>query len=341
LVRGALDAGATFLTGYPISPSSEIMHTWSKLCLKNSNLKFLQMEDEIASIHTAIGASLAGRKAFTATSGPGFSLMQEGLGLAFAMQVPLVVINSQRQGPSTGMPTIASQGDILQTQHGTHGDYMAIVFCPNSIKELYELTIQAFNAAEECKSPVILLSEAYTTNMHEEEDLSCFKCEIKERDLKPLTKGEKPRHFTGLTKKGEDVETFEAETYKTWIEERRGLISETAKNYSFFETKENKNAETLLISFGITSRIVEEIVDEDNRFSHFRPKTLFPILEKEIKKISGKYKNIVVVEMNEGQYASKIQEVLLRKVKKVRVIGAEPSKENILKEILNKDGNNE
>ena len=120
LVQGALKAGATFLTGYPITPSSEIMHLWSRLALKDENLKFLQMEDELASIHTAIGASLAGRKAFTATSGPGFSLMQEGIGLAFAMQVPLVVVNSQRQGPSTGMPTIASQGDVLQTQHGNH-----------------------------------------------------------------------------------------------------------------------------------------------------------------------------------------------------------------------------
>ncbi len=335
LVKGALKAGATFLAGYPISPSSEIMHMWSKLALKDDSLKFMQMEDEIASIHTVIGASLAGAKAFTATSGPGFTLMQEGLGLAFAMQVPLVVVNSQRQGPSTGMPTIASQGDVLQTQYGTHGDYMAIVFCPNSIKELYLLTIEAFNAAQECKSPVILLSEAYATNMHEEEDLGQLSFATTEVKQQPLTQGEKARHFTGLTQDGEDVETFKAGTYEKWIKERRGLIFETAKKYSFFETTKKENSKTLLISYGITSRIVEEIVEENENFSHFRPKRLFPVLEKELKEFAKDFEEIVVIEMNEGQYASKVQEVLLKKVKKVRVIGAEPSKEDILEKILN------
>ncbi len=335
LVKGALKAGATFLTGYPITPSSEIMHLWSKLSLKDDNLKFMQMEDEIASVHAAIGASLAGRKAFTATSGPGFTLMQEGLGLAFAMQVPLVVVNSQRQGPATGMPTIASQGDILQTQHGTHGDYMSIVFCPNSVKELYTLTIEAFNAAQECKSPVILLSEAYATNMHEEESFEGLETEKKETTLKPLTKDSYARHFTGLTQNESGVETFQAETYEKWIGERRNLIFATAKNYSFFETFKRENAKTLLISYGITSRIVEEIVEESSHFSHFRPKRLFPVLEKELKDFAKGYEDIVVIEMNEGQYASKVREILMKKVKKVRVIGADPSKEDILNKILN------
>ncbi len=335
LVKGALKAGATFLTGYPITPSSEIMHLWSKLSLKDENLKFMQMEDEIASIHTAIGASLAGRKAFTATSGPGFTLMQEGLGLAFAMQVPLVVVNSQRQGPSTGMPTIASQGDIIQTQHGPHGDYISIVFCPNSIKEIYQLTIEAFNASQECKSPVILLSEAYMTNMHEEENLETLETNVKETTLKPLTKDSHARHFTGLTQDENGVETFKAETYEKWIEERRNLILETAEKYPFFETKENESAKTLLISYGVTSRIVEDIVEENKNFSHFRPKRLFPVLEKELIDFAKNYENIVVVEMNEGQYASKVQEVLMKKVKRVRAIGADVSKEDILNKILN------
>jgi len=339
IVKGALKAGATFLTGYPITPSSEIMHLWSKLLMKDENLKFMQMEDEIASIHVAIGASLAGRKAFTATSGPGFSLMQEGLGSAFSMQVPLVVVNSQRQGPATGMPTIASQGDVLQTQHGTHGDYMSIVFCPNSIKELYLLTIDAFNATQECKSPVILLSEAYMTNMHEEEDLDSLEVQIQGSKLVPLTKDSTARHFTGLTQNQNGVETFKAETYEAWIGERRNLILETAEKYVFFETKRKQNSKTLLISYGITSRIVDEIVEESESFSHFRPKRLFPVLEKELKDFAKDFEEIVVIEMNEGQYASKVQEVLLRQVKKVRVIGAEPSKEDILEKILKKDGN--
>jgi 2-oxoglutarate/2-oxoacid ferredoxin oxidoreductase subunit alpha len=330
IFKGALKAGATFLSGYPITPSSEIMHSWVKR--KNKNLKFIQMEDEIGVIHTALGASLAGAKAFTATSGPGFSLMQEGLALGFTMQVPLVVINAQRQGPATGMPTIGSQGDVLQTQHGPHGDYTAIVFCPNSIKELYELTIQAFNAAEECSSPVILLTEGYTTNLREQEDLEKIKVEIQNRELKPLTKDKIARHFSGLTQNEKGVETFKAETYKNWIEKRRDLIFKIGKKYSFFEYTENKKAKTLLISYGITSRIVDEISKEEG-LAHFRPKTLFPMNEKVLKRISKDYENIVVVEMNEGQYAGKVQEKILKEVKKIRVIGAEPSKEDILKNI--------
>ena len=332
IVEAAKRVGATLLTGYPITPSSEIMHSWVKEKIKNKKLKFIQSEDEIAAIHTALGASLAGSKAFTATSGPGFSLMQEGLALGFAMQIPLVVINSQRQGPATGMPTIASQGDVLQTQHGPHGDYTSIVFCPNSIKELYELTIQAFNAAEECSSPVILLTEAYMTNLREQENLEKTKVEIKKRTLKPLTKDNTSRHFTGLTKNKDGVETFEAETYKNWIEERRNLIFKTGKKYSSFELTENKKQNTLLISYGITSRIVDEIVKE-NSYSHFRPKTLFPVNEKVLKRISKDYKNIIAIEMNEGQYAGKIQEKILKEVKRIRVLGAQPSKEDILKKI--------
>ncbi len=337
IVKGALEVGATFLTGYPITPSSEIMHSWVKEKSKNKKLKFVQSEDEIAAIHTVLGASLAGSKAFTATSGPGFSLMQEGLALGFAMQVPLVVINSQRQGPATGMPTIASQGDVLQTQHGPHGDYTAIVFCPNSIKELFELTIQSFNAAEECSSPTILLTETYLTNLIEQEDLKKIKFKIERRELKPLTKDGKARHFSGLTQNEEGVETFKAATYKKWIEQRRNLIFKIGKKYSFFEftegreQKKEKNS-TLLISYGITSRIVDEIAKEKG-FAHFRPKTLFPINKKVLKNLSKDYKNIVVIEMNEGQYAGKVQEKILREVRRIRVLGAEPSKEDVLKNI--------
>lgn len=334
LVRGALEAGASFLTGYPITPSSEIMHIWVKKKLRKKNLKFAQMEDEIAAIHTALGASLAGEKAFTATSGPGFSLMQEGLALGFAMQIPLVVINAQRQGPATGMPSISSQGDVLQTQHGPHGDYLSIVFCPNSIDELYELTIQAFNAAEECLSPVILLTEGYMMNLKEFGNLKNFKTKKIKRTLKPLGKNNIARHFTGLTQNENGVETFESKTYRTWIEQRRNSILKTGKKYSFFHMKESKNKEVLLLSYGITSRIVEEIAEKGD-YAHFRPKTLFPINEKVLKKVSKKYKNVIVIEMNEGQYASKVQETILRKVKKIRVIGAEPDKKEILENIKN------
>jgi 2-oxoglutarate/2-oxoacid ferredoxin oxidoreductase subunit alpha len=333
VVKGAVDSGAKFLAGYPITPSSQIMHSWRKLGIKNKSLKFLQMEDEIASIHSVIGASLAGLKAFTATSGPGFSLMQEGLGLAFAMQVPLVVFHSQRQGPATGMPTMPAQGDILQTQYGTHGDYASIVFYPNSIKELYTYTIKAFNTAEECKSPVVLLSDAYTTNMHEEEDLTQYKIKVKSRSLEPLTKSKMPRHFSGLTKNKAGIETFEGETYKNWIDERRKLVFETGKKHFYYEKMERKNSKILIIAYGSVSRVVKEIVDENEKFSYFRPITMFPIQKDFLKKICKKYEKIFVVEMNEGQYANQIEAAILREVKKVRVIGASMLKKDILKNL--------
>lgn len=335
VVLGALKAGASFFSGYPITPSSDIMHEWVKRAQGGKKgLKFLQMEDEVGAIHAVLGAALAGKKAFTATSGPGFSLMQEGLALGFAMEVPLVVVNCQRQGPATGMPTIGSQGDILQTQYGPHGDYCAIVFCPNSIKEMYELTIHAFNASQECNSPVILLTEGYLANLREQEDLEKIKVEIKNTKLKPLTKDNHARHFSGLTQNEDGVETFEAETYRKWIETRREKIQSVGKRYGFFEFIQNKKAKSknLLISYGITSRIAEEIAKEEG-FDHFRPKTLFPMNEKFLKKISNDYENITVVEMNEGQYAGKIQETILKKVKRVRVIGAEPKKGDVLKNI--------
>ncbi len=331
LVKGAKDAGAEFYAGYPITPSSEIMHLWSQEST-TKDYDFVQMEDEIASIHAVLGASLAGKKSFTATSGPGFSLMQEGLGTAFAMQAPLVVMNAQRQGPSTGMPTIAGQGEILQTQYGTHGDYTSIVFYPNSVEEMYKYTIEAFNASEESLSPSIILADAYLTNLQEYASLENE--EVKNRGKQGLTKTDYDRHFTGLTSKEDgEVDTINPEVYKEWIDRRRKKVLEVGDRYYFYETKENTKADTLIISYGITSRIVEEIVEEDNSFSHFRPITLFPIKENVVRNIAKRYKNIVVLEMNEGQYTKEIQNILKRDIKHIRVSNANPLRKDILKEL--------
>ena len=159
---GAVKAGLDFFAGYPITPASEILH---KIVEFPRQVKVLQMEDEIASINACVGAALAGAKAMTATSGPGFSLMQEGIGLGHMVEAPLVVVNVQRVGPSTGMPTFGAQGDILQCRWGSHGDYFPIALYPNSVAELYACTIHAFNAAEESLSPVILLSDGYSFDL--------------------------------------------------------------------------------------------------------------------------------------------------------------------------------
>src|SRR3989304_5143038 len=148
-------AGLKFFAGYPITPASEIIHEM----VNKKHIKVLQMEDEIASINAVIGASLAGLRAMTATSGPGFSLMQESIGLAHMMEVPLVIVNVQRVGPSTGMPTLPAQGDIIQCIHGSHGDYFPIVFYPNSVLELYTYTVMVFSCEEEFLIPFFLRKE--------------------------------------------------------------------------------------------------------------------------------------------------------------------------------------
>lgn len=166
IAEGALAAGCSFFAGYPITPASEIMEIMSRE-LPVIGHPFIQMEDEIASIGACIGASLSGSKAMTATSGPGFSLMQENLGYAYVAEVPLVVVNVMRAGPSTGMPTSVAQGDVQQARWGTHGDHPAIVLCPATVAESFELTVTAFNHAERYRTPVILLADEMVAHTRE------------------------------------------------------------------------------------------------------------------------------------------------------------------------------
>lgn len=163
---GAIAAGARFFAGYPITPSTEIAEELAKEMPRVGG-KFVQMEDEIASVAAVIGASLAGQKALTATSGPGFSLMQEMIGYATMTQAPCVIINVMRGGPSTGLPTEASQGDVMQARWGTHGEHSIIALCPNSVEECFTLTVDAFNLSERFRTPVIVLSDAVVGHMRE------------------------------------------------------------------------------------------------------------------------------------------------------------------------------
>jgi len=166
IAEGALAAGCNFYAGYPITPSSEIMELMSRELPPRGDI-FIQMEDEIASLGACIGASLAGRKAMTATSGPGFSLMQENLGYACMAEVPVVVVNVMRAGPSTGMPTTAAKGDIQQARWGTHGDHPAIVLCPETVDECFQVTVEAFNHAERFRTPVIVLADEMVSHTRE------------------------------------------------------------------------------------------------------------------------------------------------------------------------------
>ena len=321
IVAAAERAGLGFFAGYPITPASEILLE----LVGRKRIKVLQMEDEIASINAIIGASLAGQKAMTATSGPGFSLMQETLGLAHMMEVPIVIVNVQRVGPSTGMPTFPAQGDVMQTKFGSHGDYCPIVFYPNSVEELYRHTFSAFNAAEESSSPVILLSDSYIGHLYETVELK--KYEVVERSKLPLGLGK--RHFTGLTHRSHARPiTSDPDVHRELIERYKKKCDDVAEKYNFYEYIKNDSADTLLVSYGALSRAAYNFKDE---YSLFRPIRMFPII-KDLHKIASKYKTVIIMEMNLGQYRNQMESVIHKHVELIPLLGGRID----LKEIADK-----
>ncbi|MGH2380364.1 MAG: hypothetical protein ACRDG7_03975, partial [Candidatus Limnocylindria bacterium] len=241
--RGALAAGANYYAGYPISPSTEILNVASGWAAEHPEFRFLQAEDEIASANAIIGASLAGAKSFTATSGPGFSLMQEAVGYAQKVGVPCVFVNVMRVGPATGMPTMPGQGDIMQVKWGSTGDYTPLAFYPNGVEEAFRITVEAFNAAEESRSPVVILSDTFVAHLNEVVDLDEVAADVHAalRELAPL--GEftgDPRFFAGVLmyehgpNAGEPA-TADADEYLRQYDEAKHRHLEVARRYPRFE----------------------------------------------------------------------------------------------------------
>lgn len=327
--QGALAAGATFFAGYPITPSSEILLMAAEEASENPRFKFLQSEDEIAAANALIGASLAGAKSFTATSGPGFSLMQEAIGYAHQVEVPCVFVNVQRVGPATGMPTMPAQQDILQTKYGTAGDYYPIVLYPNSVAECYQYTVAAFNAAEESMTPVILLSDGFVGHLIEMVDLDLIPIKTVARQRAPLGTG--TRSFMGLTHDDAGVpRTADAEIYKSWLNRMKRRTAEVATGYPHFELSGNLESETLIIAFGIVSRVVEPLLSS---MALFRPIRMFPVLEEQLISTTPRYREIIVIEANDGQYAGVVEQTIKRGVKRVSLEGGKISLEQILQGI--------
>lgn len=317
IFRGAIRAGAGYFAGYPISPTSEILQQASVYVEENPLFRFLQAEDEIAAAIATISASLAGAKAFTATSGPGFTLMQEALGWGHAVEAPCVFVNSMRVGPSTGMPTQPAQSDLFQIKGGSAGDYYPIAFYPNSVEECFRLTVTAFNVAEESLSPVILLSDAFLSHLYEMVDLDAMDVEVTPRTKEPL--GKDHRLFTGTAHdRMGNVKTNDPVAYRDWLNDLKERHDRVAQRYPFFDYFHRKDSDTLLIAFGITSRIISPLKE---RFSIFRPIRIYPVLEKELKEIASSYRHILVVEGNDGQYASWVEWTMGRKVMKVACLG--------------------
>jgi 2-oxoglutarate ferredoxin oxidoreductase subunit alpha len=317
IFQGAIRAGAGYFAGYPISPTSEILQQAALYAEGNPGFRFLQAEDEIAAAIATVSASLAGAKAFSATSGPGFTLMQEALGWGHVVEAPCVFVNSMRVGPSTGMPTQPAQADLLQIKAGSAGDYYPIAFYPNSVEECFRMTVTAFNAAEESLSPVILLADAFLSHLYEMVNLEKIEVEIIPRTKDPLGKGQ--RLFTGISHdKMGNPKTSHPEVYREWLGEVKGRHDRVAEKYPLFEYLCRKNSETLLIAFGITSRIISSLKE---KFSIFRPVRIYPVLEKELKEVTQSYRHIIVVEGNDGQYAGWVEWAIGRKVMRVPCLG--------------------
>lgn len=330
-VRGALYAGMKFYSGYPITPSTEIAELSAEYLPKVGGT-FIQMEDEIAGIAAAIGASIAGKKAMTATSGPGFTLKQENLGYAVMSEIPLVIIDVQRGGPSTGLPTQTAQGDIMQAKWGTHGDSAIIALSPNSVTETFYLTIRAFNLAEKYRTPVILLTDEVIGHAREKiilpdegevetfdrllplEDRPYRPFGVEEGDLVPRFAPFGTGHrynITGLFHNESGFPSNSQENAQNMLERIHNKLKD--EEILDYEELYMEDAEFVFISYGSTSRsavpAVHQLRKEGYKVGLFRPITIWPSPEKAIEDISKRVKGICVAEMNLGQYFLEVQRI--------------------------------
>ncbi len=327
---GALDAGVNFFAGYPITPSTEIAEILAFELPKRGGV-FIQMEDEIASIAAITGASLAGAKSLTATSGPGFSLMQEGIGYAKITETPCVVVDVQRVGPATGMPTSPAQGDIMQSRWGSHGDAPSIVLYPDSVKESYELTIRAVNLAEKYRTCVVLLLDEVIGHMREAVALpdvaniriitrikpTVPKHWYKHYDenrkyLSPLASfGEGYRfNVTGLTHDVLGFPTNKKNEAYDMMERLRKKITYNIRDLVQIESREMEDAKIAIFAAGITARSAKSAVAAARRegipVGLLRPLTIWPFPAEAVRKMLRNVETVIVPELNQGQL---IQEV--------------------------------
>jgi len=331
IAEGALAAGCRFFAGYPITPSTETAERFSERIPKVGGI-FIQMEDELASMATLIGAVWGGQKAMSVTSGPGFSLMMENIGLAVMMEVPVVLANVQRGGPSTGLPTLTAQQDIMQARWGSHGDYEIIAICPDSPQECFDLTIEAFNLSEIYRVPTLIMTDECIGHMHEKVVIPPAKeIELVERKwyqgpkdqylpYKPdkdgipfmVKAGDGYRfHTTGLTHDYRGYPEINAEWQDQNVRHLVDKIKNNADKIIKIEEDETDNAEVVVISFGITSRIAIKAVQEARKtgikVGNIRLITIWPFPEKRIGELAGKTKVFIVPEINYGQIVLEVE----------------------------------
>ncbi len=325
LVEGALYGGCRFYAGYPITPSTEITEECSAR-LPRVGGRFIQMEDEIASLAAIIGASLAGVKAMTATSGPGFSLMQEQIGYACMAEIPIVIVNIMRGGPSTGLPTSPGQGDILQSRWGTHGDHPIVVLSPANVEEMFTETIRAFNIAEMVRNPVIILADEVIGHMRERiaipdegqipttdrvlapiNDEETLRDDMFDQNVPPMKRlGDGHRfHTTGLTHDNRGFPTQNPKVADDLIRRLHRKIEEYRDGIEEVDESDINDAEAIVICLGSVTRSAEaaihQLQEEGIRVGLFRPVTLFPFPRKRLRRVLKTGVKAVVAEMSLGQ----------------------------------------
>ncbi len=336
--EGAIRAGCKFFAGYPITPASEISHHLSGELPKVGGV-FMQMEDEIASIASIIGASWAGAKSMTATSGPGYDLMMENVGYAHMTETPLVLVNVQRSGPSTGQSTDPSQQDIYQAKYGSHGDYEVIAITPWSVQEMFDLTVRAFNLAETYRTPVMLMSDGLIGHIKERLNVP-EKVEVVNRK-KPTSKdctpwgtddpsgvpempafGEGYRLLvTGSTHRPDGVRNFAPEYHKQIVYRIRDKILNAEPKIRDIHTEHMDDAKIAVLSFGASARPSVEAVEQARKLGIkaglYRLKTIWPFPEEPVREIAEQVDTIIVVEMNVGKLVKEVERVVCGQAKVV------------------------
>jgi 2-oxoglutarate ferredoxin oxidoreductase subunit alpha len=332
--EGALAAGCRFFAGYPITPATEIAERMARR-LPQIGATYIQMEDEIASIAAVLGASYAGLKAMTATSGPGFSLMQENIGLAVMTEAPCVIVDVMRGGPSTGQPTMAGQQDVMQAKWGSHGDYEIIALAPSSVQEAFDLTVEAFNYAETYRVPVMLMMDAIVGHMWERVVIPApneihienrkkptvppseylpFK---PDKDLVPpmAVFGEGYRfHATGLTHSEDGRPRTESiKAQQRLVERLCDKIRRNSDRIVKVKSVFMEDAEVAVVSYGIEARsalsAVRKARDAGIKAGLLKLVTLWPFPEKQVAEVAKSVKTIVVPEMNYGQLVREVERV--------------------------------
>jgi 2-oxoglutarate/2-oxoacid ferredoxin oxidoreductase subunit alpha len=344
--EGALAAGARFAAGYPITPSTEVVERFAAR-IPTIGGTFIQMEDELAASIAIQGAVWGGEKAFTVTSGPGYSLMMEHIGYAAMTETPCLFVNVQRGGPSTGLPTLPAQADMMQARWGSHGDYGTIAICPNSPQECFDLTIKAFNLAEQYRVPVMVMMDECVGHMTEKVVIPpADEIEVYPRrhtcrpaaeylpyapaaDLVPemAHAGEGYAfHITGLTHDERGYPSMTVETQDRLVRRLKEKLAPLANGEALFEAEDLQGAEVVVVSYGITSRVAQRAIQlargRGVRTGKFRLISAWPFPEGEIRRLARSVKAFVVPELNLGQMVYEVERVAARDARVVAVTHA-------------------